>query len=62
MIEDMPRRLPYLQRERTRHGRVAWYVRLDRGARIRIRGEYGSPEFVEVVPGRACWRTYETAW
>jgi integrase len=46
MIGPMPRRLPYLQRETTRHGRTAWYVRLDRGQRIRIRGEYASPEFM----------------
>jgi integrase len=41
----MPRkRPPYLRREVTRHGSVAWYFRRN-GARIRIRGEYGSPEF-----------------
>lgn len=42
----MPRpRPPYLQRERTRHGETVWYVRRGDGPRIRIRGEYGSPEF-----------------
>ncbi len=44
----MPRpRPPYLTREITRHGRVVWYVRADRSRpRIRIRGEYGTPEFM----------------
>lgn len=41
----MPRTLPYLRRETTRHGRVHWYVRIEHGPRIRIRGEFGSPEF-----------------
>lgn len=40
------RRLPYLQHERTRHGLFKWFVRKDRGKRIRIKGEYGSPEFM----------------
>ncbi|WP_291854762.1 tyrosine-type recombinase/integrase [Bradyrhizobium sp.] len=42
----MPRpRPPFLQRAVTRHGRVAWYVRRDRGPRLRLRSAYGSPEF-----------------
>jgi integrase len=42
----MPRqRPPHLQRERTRHGRSVWYVRVDKGPRIRIRAEYGTPAF-----------------
>lgn len=45
---DMPRPRPlHLHHELTRHGRLVWYVRIDRGARIRIRGDYGSPEFNE---------------
>lgn len=45
---DMPRPRPqYLQSERTRHGRLVWYVRVGTGPRIRIRGEYGSAEFME---------------
>jgi hypothetical protein len=45
VIADMPRpRPPYLSRERTRHGKSVWYVRLD-GKRIRLRAEYGTPEF-----------------
>lgn len=39
-------KLPHLQEERTRHGRRVWYVRVNRGPRIRIPGEYGSPEFM----------------
>lgn len=47
MMEAMPRpRLPHLQRERTRHGRWVWYVRVRRGARVRLKGEYGSPDFM----------------
>jgi hypothetical protein len=42
----MPKpRPPYLHREETRHGLVAWYVRRGRGQRIRIKAEYGSPDF-----------------
>ena len=42
----MPRpRLPYLQKQVTRHGVVVWYVRRGVGPRIRIRAAYGSPEF-----------------
>ncbi len=42
----MPRpRPPHLQREITRHGRAVWYVRLGHGPRVRIRAEYGTPEF-----------------
>lgn len=42
----MPRpRPPHLQREVTRHGRAVWYVRVDKGPRVRIRAEFGTPEF-----------------
>jgi len=42
----MPRpRPPHLQRQVTQHGRVTWYVRIDRGPRIRIRAEFGTAEF-----------------
>lgn len=43
---DMPKRLPHLQRETTRHGATVWFVRVDRGQRHRVRGEFGSAEFV----------------
>ncbi len=39
-------RPPYLQTELTRHGKRKWYVRIKRGPRIAIEGEYGSPEFM----------------
>src|SRR5262249_25355536 len=46
MNADMPRpRPPHLHRETTRHGRVAWYARVGKGRRVRIRAEFGSPEF-----------------
>lgn len=46
-MSGMPRPRPlYLHRETTRHGRTAWFVRIDKGKRIRIRGEYGSDEFM----------------
>lgn len=47
MIDSMPPKLPRnLHRQITRHGRVAWYYRKGKGRRIRILGEYGSPEFL----------------
>ena len=46
MIDLVSRpRLPHLHHERTRHGALVWYVRVNRGPRIRIREPYGSPEF-----------------
>jgi integrase len=44
---DMARpRPPHLQRGTSRHGKTIWFVQMKRGApKIRIRGEYGSPEF-----------------
>jgi integrase len=42
----MPRpRPPHLQREITRHGKTVWYVRVGHGPRVRIRADYGTPEF-----------------
>lgn len=53
MTDSMPRsRPPHLVREVTRHGRPVWYVRVGQGKRIRMRAEYGSPEF---------WRDYRLA-
>lgn len=46
MIGTMPRpRPPHLHREITRHGKAVWYVRVDKGPRIRIRAEYGTVDF-----------------
>lgn len=49
----MPKPKPlHLYSERTRHGKLVWYVRRGRGARIRLREEYDSPEF---------WTAYQAA-
>ena len=46
-MHDMPRpRKPYVQRERTRHGKTVWYFRRGDGPRIRLSGEYESPEWL----------------
>jgi len=46
VIGDMPRpRPPHLQRQLTQHGRVVWYVRINKGPRTRIRAAFGTPEF-----------------
>jgi integrase len=57
MIADMPRpRPPHLHRETTRHKKAVWYVRISRGKRVRIPGEYGSAEFMaaydDAISGR----------
>jgi integrase len=42
----MPRpRPPHLVRQVSRHGAVVWYVRVGKGQRIRLRNDYGTPEF-----------------
>ncbi|WP_375609781.1 MULTISPECIES: tyrosine-type recombinase/integrase [unclassified Bartonella] len=44
----MPKsRPPHLVKEITRHGKIIWYVRIGHGKRIRIRGIYGTQEFVD---------------
>lgn len=44
----MPRpRPPHLHREVSRHGKTTWYVRVNKGPRIRITAEFGTPEFEE---------------
>lgn len=44
----MPKkRPPYLLREITRHGKIVWYVRIGKGARIRLKHIYGTQSFVE---------------
>jgi hypothetical protein len=46
VIAAMPRpRPPHLHRERTRHGKSVWYMRVGKGPRVRLRAEFGSPEF-----------------
>lgn len=45
-MDGMPRpRPPYLHRQVTRHGKTVWYVRIGKGRRIRVRAEFGTPEF-----------------
>lgn len=45
-MADMPRpRPPHLHRQVTRHGKVVWYVRIDRGRRVRLKAEYGTEAF-----------------
>jgi hypothetical protein len=42
----MPRpRPPHLHRQVSRHGKAVWYVRVNHGPRVRIRAEFGTPEF-----------------
>jgi integrase len=46
VIDAMPRpRPPHLQRQITQHGKAVWYVRIGKGPRIRIRAQFGTPEF-----------------
>ena len=46
-MSDMPRApLPHLQHEKTRHGKLVWYVRVGKGPRTRLPGAYGSAEFL----------------
>jgi hypothetical protein len=45
-MDTMPRpRPPHLHRQVTRHGKPVWYVRINKGSRIRLRAEFGSAEF-----------------
>src|SRR5262249_54593159 len=45
-MDAMPRpRLTYLHRQITRHGKFVWYVRIGQGRRIRLRAEFGTPQF-----------------
>jgi integrase len=46
VIDTMPRpRPPHVVRQVTRHSAVVWYVRVGKGQRIRLRNDYGTPEF-----------------
>jgi integrase len=46
VMKVMPRpRPPHLHREITRHGKAVWYVRIGKGRRVRLRGEFGTPDF-----------------
>ena len=48
-----PARSPFLNRHVTRHGRVVWYFRRGRGARVRLPGDYGSAEFLAAYDAAA---------
>ncbi len=42
----MPKKRPlYVETFLTRHGKRIWYFRAGKGKRVRLKGEYGSPEF-----------------
>jgi integrase len=62
VTDGMPRpRPPYLWRHRTQHGTIVWYVCRYRGAkRIRIKGEYGSPEFMAAYQAAIAGNAPET--
>lgn len=46
MRDALPRPRPqYLQRHKTRHGKMIWIVRVGRGPLTRLRAEYGTQEF-----------------
>lgn len=41
------KRLPYTETFLTRHGKRMWYFRVGKGKRIKLPGEFNSPEFLE---------------
>ena len=46
-MRSMPRpRKPYVQKETTRHKKTVWYFRKGDGPRVRLRGDYESPEWL----------------
>ncbi|MCO6391115.1 hypothetical protein GTW25_08750 [Aliihoeflea aestuarii] len=52
-MSPMPKkRLPFIQRETSRHGRVVWYFRRPGGPRIRLPETYDTPAF---------WHAYNAA-
>ena len=47
-MKEMPRpRPPFVQRETSRHGKTVWYFRRGDGPRVRLPGEFQSPEWNE---------------
>ena len=55
MVAMPPHRPPHLHREKTRHGKLVWYVRVggsSRGPRLRPHAEYGTAKF---------WEEYQAA-
>jgi hypothetical protein len=60
VIEAMPRpRPPYLSREVTRHGKPVWYVRIGKGPRIRIKYDFGTPEFMAAYQAIVAGQPFE---
>ena len=54
VVMDMPKpRKPNLVRQVTQHGTVVWYYRRGHGERVRLRGAYGSPEFLAAYDAAA---------
>lgn len=61
-MRDMPRaRKPYVQREITRHGKTVWYFRRGNGPRIRLPGDYESPEWLAAYDRALADKPRETA-
>lgn len=51
-MEPMPKpRYQYVQKQKTRHGKIVWYFRIGDGPRTRMPGSYGDAEFV------AAWKS-----
>jgi len=46
-MDAMKQKWPYVNRHVSRHGKVYWFFRARHGQRIRLYGEYGSPEWVD---------------
>lgn len=66
LIKAMPKpRYPNLRHEKTRHGKMVWYVRVNDGPRIRLREEFGTQEFEQeylaAIHGRPAMRSSKTA-
>lgn len=71
-MPPMPRpRPPHLHKQIDRHGNVVWYVRIGKGPRTRVKGVYGTPEFMsayhaavrgEPLPQPSTVRSGTLAW
>ena len=60
-MDIMPKtRPPYLQRIKNRHGNFVWYFHRKGQKRTRIRGQYGSPEFMAAYDAAFGGRTPDT--
>lgn len=60
-MEGMPRpRFPHLHRERTRHGKIMWRVRIGHGPRTTLTAKFGTPEFHEQYQAALAGKPIET--